>query len=61
MEIAIEVSHQLHLLVDTLGLLLIVIVIAANLAENRRVVRLLELVKDKSFLDLRRFSRSDSR
>jgi putative transposase len=40
-------GHKRHILVDTLGLLLVVIVTAANLAEKKGAVYLLEQIKDK--------------
>ena len=40
-------GHKGHILVDTLGLLLVVMVTAANIAENKGAIQLLEEIKDK--------------
>jgi putative transposase len=40
-------GHKRHILVDTLGLLLVVIVTAANLTEKKGAIALLEYIKDK--------------
>lgn len=40
-------GHKRHILVDTLGLLLVVVVTAANLAEKKGAIQLLEEIRDK--------------
>ena len=40
-------GHKRHILVDTLGLLLVVIVTAANLGEKKGAIQLLEQIKYK--------------
>ena len=40
-------GHKRHILVDTLGLLLVVIVTAANMGEKRGAITLLEQIKSK--------------
>ena len=40
-------GHKRHILVDTLGLLLMVVVTAANLAERNGAIRILEQIKGK--------------
>ena len=40
-------GHKRHILVDTLGLLLVVIVTAANMGEKRSAITLLEQIKSK--------------
>ena len=40
-------GHKRHILVDTLGLLLVVMVTAANIAEKKGAIQLLEEIKDK--------------
>ncbi len=40
-------GHKRHILVDTLGLLLVVMVTAANLAEKKGAIQLLEKIRDK--------------
>ena len=39
-------GHKRHILVDTLGLLLVVIVTAANIAEKKGATKLLDKIKD---------------